>query len=167
MVCLLVQAPARRPTPRALLADDARASQKHISIDESLPSSLPPSEQQQPQEEEAAAGPEDPTRGHPGGQGACQRLLWFTCLGGRAADDPDSRYLQFLKAAVLSARRHAPSLVPVLIYGGQQPDLVTRWFAEQGGTVVYHTLSFLPDLQRAGNESWSAKLVRMQVGIPS
>ena len=67
----------------------------------------------------------------------------------------------YLQVALLSARQHAPSLVPVLVYSGQ-PDGVTRWFEEQGGHVVYHTLSFLPQFEAQTNQTWREQLLRVQ-----
>lgn len=42
-----------------------------------------------------------------------------------------------LQVALLSARVHAPSLVPVLLYDGN-PDAFTAWW-ETSGTYVTHT----------------------------
>lgn len=57
------------------------------------------------------------------------------------------------KVALLSATKHSPNLVPVLIYGGRQ-DSVSRealenilWFEKHGGIVHQHNLTFGLDLQ--------------------
>ena len=150
--------------PRRSLLEPARGQQQQQQQLQ-LPYQRQQQEQQDPlQTQQLAEGKQaamqDPARDPT--PDTCQKLLWFTCLGGAAATPDYNHYIKFLKVAVLSAKRHAPSLVPVLMYGGE-PGPVTQWSTEQGGTVVYHTLSFLPELQKVANESWSAKLVRMQV----
>ena len=78
----------------------------------------------------------------------CQRVLWF--MGLKSAEEAD--YSLYIKAAVLSAKEHAPSLVPVLIFQGA-PNSVTAWFERHGGTVLFHSLSFLdalPETQHGG-----------------
>lgn len=88
----------------------------------------------------------------------CRKLLWFTGIAGKTAADR----MSYLQVSVLSAREHAPSLVPVLIYSGEQ-DVLTKWFEQQGGYVVFHTLSFLDAFRSQTNDTWRDELMRVQV----
>ncbi|PSC70643.1 Glycosyl transferase family 8 [Micractinium conductrix] len=97
----------------------------------------PPAEQQQPAAQ-ALDSPPDGWRLPPDGSG-CQRMLWFTAIGG---GDMSVEYQDYVKVALLSARQHAPSLLPVLIHSGSPTDL-TRWWQSFGGLAVHHRLSFL------------------------
>ncbi len=54
----------------------------------------------------------------------CQRMLWFTGMGAGPASISND-YEAFIQAALLSAKEHAPSLVPVLLYCGK-PGNLTR-----------------------------------------
>ncbi|KAI9025741.1 hypothetical protein DFJ74DRAFT_665385 [Hyaloraphidium curvatum] len=55
------------------------------------------------------------------------------------------KYGDHAKAALLSAKKHAPSLLPYLITDvADAEDDLPKWFERQGATVVRHNLSFLP-----------------------
>ena len=154
------------------------------------------------------------------------------------AGETSADRLLYLQAALLSAREHAPSLVPVLIYGGggaasggeggseegdseeggREGDAseedssedaeagsasdssssdssaggggcseeegadsgrdgsgggensalgvdLPAWFEAQGGHVVEHRLSFLPDFEAQANQTWRAQLLRAQARL--
>ena len=76
---------------------------------------------------------------------------------------PPRRPQDNLRAALLSARAHAPSLVPLLIYTGP-PNAFTRWWEGNGGHIAPHTLSFLDRLEavRQRDGVWGAKLLNRQ-----
>lgn len=95
------------------------------------------------------------------------RLRYCCCTLQGVGGETSLDRLLYLQAALLSAREHAPSLVPLLIYsgagsGGQGGDNVTAWFEANGGHVVHHTLSFLPDFQRQPNATWRELLLRAE-----
>ncbi|PSC73694.1 glycosyl transferase family 8 [Micractinium conductrix] len=50
---------------------------------------------------------------------------------------------RYVRAALLSARQHAPSLVPVLLVTSAEPTELGSWFEQLGGLVLFHHLSFL------------------------
>jgi hypothetical protein len=60
-----------------------------------------------------------------------KELSGCTCV---ASSGPDDDYADYLRAALLSAKERAPSLIPHLIYQGPENDL-TSFFRDQGGTV--------------------------------
>lgn len=60
----------------------------------------------------------------------CKRLLWFMCLND-VTTNGDSDYNTYLKAALLSAQKNAPSLIPYLIVDGA-PSEMTEWFQNHG-----------------------------------
>ncbi|PSC71923.1 Eukaryotic translation initiation factor 3 subunit B [Micractinium conductrix] len=93
-----------------------------------------------------AVGPADGWRLPADGAG-CQRLLWFMTIGTK---DPNwvEEYGSYVKAALLSARRHAPSLVPVLLVTSAGPTELGTWFGQLGGLALLHHLSFLPLMPR-------------------
>jgi hypothetical protein len=113
---------------------------------------------QQPHGAATAAAAWNGGDGSGSGSGICQRLLWFTCLG----PSPTAQQKQQLRAALLSARRHAPSLVPVLVHSGP-PGELTRFFEEQGGHAVQHELSFLATLKQQRDTNLRKGLLRHQV----
>lgn len=128
------------------LGGGAGAREDDLGDPAAHPLPLPPPPQQQPSVVQAA--------------GPCQRLLWFVAMGGRVAPDR----LPYYRAALLSARRHAPSLVPVLIYSGEGGEFID-WVRANGAHVVNHTLSFLPlfEAVAAKDKHQSEKLVQAQV----
>ena len=72
----------------------------------------------------------------------CQKILWFTGFVASSASTPyDASDL--LKVALLSAKKRAPSLVPVLIYSGPREHPVPQWFEDRGGFVVHHNSSLI------------------------
>lgn len=83
----------------------------------------------------AAAEPAPPLRG-------CKRVLWFQALAGQHQE----AYKAQLRAAISSARRNAPSLIHVLLYEGADDDF-TAWYTAQGGILLRHRLSFMPQLE--------------------
>lgn len=87
-------------------------------------------------------------------------MLWFTSVAGAASPE----YAQYAMAAVLSAQQHAPSLVPVLIHGGEPDprDAFAAWF-RQHGTVVHHSLSLLPTFERVKQEDRRQFLINGKV----
>lgn len=60
----------------------------------------------------------------------------------------NTKYWQQLIMSVLSAKEHAPSLQPVLIWLSPANDR-TKWFEKMGGVVLYHKLSFFHMMQDA------------------
>ena len=50
------------------------------------------------------------------------------------------------KVALLSAKKHAPSLLPVLLFPGSRSAFI-RWFEQQGGLAFHHRTSLLPRWQ--------------------
>ena len=70
----------------------------------------------------------------------CKSVLWF--MGIRASLDDG---YENLKVALLTAKAHAPSLVPCLIWSGAASP-VTGWFERQGGRVFFHDLTFHAEL---------------------
>jgi hypothetical protein len=61
---------------------------------------------------------------------------------------PAVHHRDYLEAALVSALRNAPSLVPILIYDGPASTL-TAWFEAMGGIVVFHHLSIYQELREA------------------
>ena len=49
-----------------------------------------------------------------------------------------------VQVAILSAQKHAPNLLPVLLYPGTRPNRLTEWFASHGGLVFQHKSVLLP-----------------------
>ena len=49
-----------------------------------------------------------------------------------------------VQVAVLSAQKHAPDLLPVLLYPSTRPSRLTEWFEAQGGLVFRHRSVLLP-----------------------
>lgn len=90
----------------------------------------------------------------------CQRLLWFTALGRVHTEDQR----QQLQAALLSARRHAPSLAPVLVFGGEADAELAAWYAANGGHVLQHRLSFLDRMKAQPEGELRQRLLRHEVG---
>ena len=86
---------------------------------------------------------------------APKKMLWFIGIGGHGQQI--AQYKHYVRAAVVSAMHHAPSLVPNLILS----DIVNRaaafnssgrfeaWFRRVGGIVHRWNLSFYPALQDA------------------
>jgi hypothetical protein len=70
----------------------------------------------------------------------CQKILWFTGVAAREKHDASD----LLKVALLSAKKRAPSLVPVLIYDGPNEHPLPQWFSNRGGFVVHHNSSLIP-----------------------
>ena len=81
-------------------------------------------------------------------------------MGLRAAEDSD--YFLYIKAAVLSAKDKAPSLVPHLLYSGPA-NAMTAWFEQQGGTVLFHDLSFFAQLREDLKDNGSGPFLRIDV----
>ena len=90
-------------------------------------------------------------------KGHC-KLLWF--MGLRAGSDSD--YFDYVKAALISAKHMAPSLVPYLIYSGPACAM-TAWFEMHGGHVLFHDLSFFKDLREADKGDVSGAYLRLDV----
>lgn len=99
-----------------------------------------------PHQPDFAPATETAATGSPG----CKRLLWYTSMSeDRRADD----YWEALSVAVMSAKAHAPSLQPVLVFLGQ-PNSRTAWFEKQGGIVIHHRLTFRHLLDEAVEKGW-------------
>lgn len=79
-----------------------------------------------------------PLRNTPG----CKKLLWFMAVG----KNSNANYKTFVANALTSAKLHAPSLMPHLIYDGDE-DGFTAWVADLGGKVIFHQLSFFSALK--------------------
>ena len=65
----------------------------------------------------------------------------------------DHSYNDYVKAALVSAQIHAPSLVPHLIWFGP-PSPMTAWFEVHGGPVIFQELSFYGKLPEAYRGPW-------------
>ena len=87
---------------------------------------------------------------------SCTSLLWLVGFQTKAdeggevfylADNKD--YVDHLKVAILSARKNAPSLVPVIVFtGGMNGNAaLVSWIESHGGYVMHHTISFVKDLK--------------------
>jgi hypothetical protein len=72
----------------------------------------------------------------------CKKVLWFMAVG----KNSNANYKTFVANALVSARLHAPSLVPHLIYDGDE-DGFTDWVKQLGGVVCFHKLSFFSALK--------------------
>ena len=59
-------------------------------------------------------------------KGGCKKLLWFMGVQSGLLE-----YYEYIKTAVLSAHRNAPSLLPVLLYEGV-PNNFTAWYEIYG-----------------------------------
>ena len=118
--------------------------------------------QQPPLQQQPSSGESKEAEGEGVEEGECRKLLWFTSVAGAAS----AEYAEYAQAALLSAREHAPSLVPVLIHGGEPDpgDAFAAWFRRQGGTVVYHSLSLLPVFQGVEREDVRRFLIDGKVG---
>ena len=54
------------------------------------------------------------------------------------------------KVALLSAKKYAPSVVPIMLYPGNY-NAYMKWFEQEGGLAFHHRTSLLPRWQvRAG-----------------
>jgi hypothetical protein len=51
--------------------------------------------------------------------GGCKRLHWFTAVSGGHQKHAPAGYLNYAAVALLTAKNHAPSLVPHLIHQGE------------------------------------------------
>ena len=76
--------------------------------------------------------------------------------------EPNSDYFQYVKAALISAKHMAPSLVPYLLYSGPACAM-TAWFELHGGHVIFHDLSFFSDLGDANKGDVSGAYLRLDV----
>ncbi|GAB4820965.1 hypothetical protein N2152v2_008011 [Parachlorella kessleri] len=94
------------------------------------------------------------------GSSRCQRLLWFMCLG----PSPSAEQRRQVRAAVLSAQQHAPSLLPVLVHAGASERLAD-WLVGRGGVAVHHELSFLGLLKEVREARLRNGLLRHQGGF--
>eukprot|EP01041_Mallomonas_annulata_P001074 gene1074-2102_t len=79
----------------------------------------------------------------------CKRVPWITCVGSTEAIR-NEEYFTYLKAALLSARRFAPSVVPFVLFGGTPEDVPTWLATFDGVSVINHNLSFYSMLKRRG-----------------
>jgi hypothetical protein len=91
---------------------------------------------QQQGAETAGRPPSNASSAQPNGEqpGVCKKLMWFTAVGGRSeSQEVPDRYQKFLMAALLSAKKSAPSLQPHLLYDGPggctfiAPPPAVRW----------------------------------------
>ena len=87
----------------------------------------------------------------------CQKILWFTGVAAREKHDASD----LLKVALLSAKKRAPSLVPVLIYSGPREHPVPQWFEDRGGFVVHHNLSLIQFFEEIPKNK-SSDLIKVQ-----
>ena len=61
----------------------------------------------------------------------------------------NSEYVDALKVAVLSAKEHAPSLIPIVVFTGpRSPEhtALERWLYRHDSLTTNHTLSFQHDM---------------------
>lgn len=81
---------------------------------------------------------------------SCGKVPWITSVGSLEASRIDE-YFGYLKAALSSAKRHAPSLIPFFIFAGNPKD-IPSWFANFDNyvTIVNHNLSFYEMLRKKG-----------------
>ena len=99
-------------------------------------------------------------------------IAWFTCVTRPAAEPPSAagvdslerdqrrersrrrverHNLEFLQAAIVSARLNAPSLAPHVVYMHEpdqplEPDTFSRWLEAAGARVILHRLSFRDEI---------------------
>ena len=76
--------------------------------------------------------------------------------------EADSDYFTYVKAALLSAKHMAPSLVPYLIYSGPACAM-TAWYEMHGGHVLFHDLSFFDQLREANKGDVSGAYLRLDI----
>lgn len=90
----------------------------------------------------------------------CSNLLWFTGID----VDTNPERKDYLRAAFITARLHAPSLIPVLIYSGPASSPFTRWWEARGGHIVHHRLTFREEFDKVvpKDKYWGTKLVAKQ-----
>ncbi len=50
------------------------------------------------------------------------------------------------KVALLSAKKYAPSVVPIMLYPGNY-NAYMKWFEQEGGLAFHHRTSLLPRWQ--------------------
>lgn len=90
------------------------------------------------------------------------KLLWFTAITAVEREDPGRsvNYLNGVKVMVISARRNAPSLIPVVIYlGGKRTDCFVHWLENHGAYVlVVDRLSFMNLLPSHATDHSSASM---------
>jgi hypothetical protein len=87
---------------------------------------------------------------------SCTSLLWLVGFQNKAdgggevfylADSND--YVDHLKVAILSARKNAPALVPVIVFTGAMSGnaALVSWIESNGGYVMHHKISFVRELK--------------------
>ena len=75
--------------------------------------------------------------------------MWFTGIGS-LEEGRLNEYLKYLKAALISAAKYAPSLQPVVLVGGS-PAIIPSWLKSfKGVHVVNHNLTFHSMLLKKG-----------------
>ena len=89
----------------------------------------------------------------------CQKILWFTGFAPSAVSNASD----LLKVALLSAKKRAPSLVPVLIYSGPNEHPLPQWFENRGGFVVHHNSSLIPFFEELPENRSSHFILRQGV----
>lgn len=79
------------------------------------------------------------------------------------------KYEYLAKIAVHSAKMHAPSLEPILLYNGQENEF-TRELCQQGVEIVFHKLSFEAEIEACNSRDnlWrqTAKGAMLRLDIP-
>ena len=96
---------------------------------------------------------------------SCTNILWLVGFQTKAEDGGEvfyladnNEYVQYLKVAILSAQRNAPSLIPVIVFTGGRTgnSELTVWIEEHGGYVLNHKLSFYKELKVLSSDpKWS------------
>ena len=105
------------------------------------------------QDEMAAALALSQQRGTPS-----PRTAWFMCIV-KPNITREHAYATLVQAAILSARLHAPSLAPYILYvhrpsqvfataEQEQADELASWLRSQGVTVVNHRITFFAEIPR-------------------
>lgn len=82
--------------------------------------------------------------------GNLNKFLWFSCVGGEDTAFT-SQYFQFLKVALASASKNAPSLFPVVLYSGP-PGIAPTWLLNlhtaRQLALYNHNLSFSSEIAK-------------------
>ena len=91
-------------------------------------------------------------------QNGCKKVIWFMTLRG----SEDQSYNDYVKAALISAKQRAPSLLPHLLWFGA-PSPMTAWFELHGGPVIFKDLSFYSSLPEHYRGPWCGTYLRYEL----
>lgn len=83
-------------------------------------------------------------------------MKWIFALNASAPEIRGENYELLAKVAVLSARKNAPGLSPILVYNGE-PDKFSAEMEELGVTVIPHRLSFQKIVETSEKRTYTWK----------